>query len=115
MRGGHSGVDIDENRGNALVELAKILTEQEDIEGIGELFGGDADNAIPRSAHAKILFRGDRDGLHNWAREKTLEIQTRTDNTKVEITIEETDHDGEFHEKHILHSISELGSGVETW
>lgn len=57
MRGGHSGVDIDENRGNALIELAKILTEREDIEGIGELLGGDADNAIPRSAHAKILFQ----------------------------------------------------------
>ena len=115
MRGGHSGVDIDENRGNALVELAKILTEREDIEGIGELLGGDADNAIPRSAHAKILFRGDRDELHNWAREKTLEIQTRTDNTKVEITIEETDHDGDFHEKHILHAFVSLDSGVETW
>ena len=115
MRGGHSGVDIDENRGNALIELAKILTEREDIEGIGELLGGDADNAIPRSAHAKILFRGDRDELHNWAREKTLEIQTRTDNTKVEITIEETDHDGDFHEKHILHAFVSLDSGVETW
>ncbi len=115
MRGGHSGVDIDENRGNALIELAKILTEREDIEGIGELLGGDADNAIPRSAHAKILFQWDRDELHNWAQEKTLEIQTRTDNTKVEITIEETVHDGEFHKKHILQAFVSLDSGVETW
>ncbi len=67
MRGGHSGVEIVENRGNALVELAKIITEREDIEGIGELLGGDADNAIPRSAHAKVLFTGVREELDTWA------------------------------------------------
>lgn len=115
MRGGHSGVEIVENRGNALIELAKILTEREDIEGIGELLGGDADNAIPRSAHAKILFTGVKEELDTWVQEKTLEIQTKTDNTKVEITIEETEHDGEFHEKHILHTFVSLDSGVETW
>lgn len=115
MRGGHSGVEIVENRGNALIELSKILAEREDIEGIGELLGGDADNAIPRSAYAKILFRGDRNELHNWVQEKTLEIQTRTVNTKVEITIEETEHAGGFHEKHILHTFVSLDSGVETW
>lgn len=113
MRWGHSGVDIDENRWNALIELAQLLAEREDIHGISEIHGGDADNAIPRSAHAKVLFGWDKEELHNWIQEKTLTIQEKTQNTKVEITIEETEHSGDFYEKHVFHSISELGSGVE--
>jgi dipeptidase D len=113
MRWGHSGVDIDENRWNALIELAQLLTEREDIHSISEIHGGDADNAIPRSAHAKVLFGWDQKELHNWIQEKTLTIQEKTGNTKVEILIEETEHSGDFYEKHIFHSISKLGSGVE--
>jgi dipeptidase D len=113
MRWGHSGVDIDENRWNALIELAQLLAEREDIHGISEIHGGDADNAIPRSAHTKVLFEWDREELGNWIQEKTIEIQEKTQNTKVEITIEETEHSGDFYEKHIFHSISEVGSGVE--
>jgi di/tripeptidase len=37
MRGGHSGVDILDTRGNALVELTKIITERDDIIGIAEI------------------------------------------------------------------------------
>lgn len=61
MQGGHSGVDILDTRGNALIELAKILSERDNIVGISEIYGGDADNAIPRSGRATILFNGDNE------------------------------------------------------
>ena len=92
-------MEIVENRGNAVIYLAKIIAERDDIKSIGEIHGGDADNAIPRNAHAKVLFTG----IH-----EELEIREKTQNDKVEITIEETQHSGDFYEKHILHSISQI-------
>jgi dipeptidase D len=56
MRGGHSGVDIHEQRANALHVLARgldaILAET-DLR-VGSLTGGTAHNAIPRDAEAVV-------------------------------------------------------------
>ncbi|MBU0673941.1 MAG: aminoacyl-histidine dipeptidase [Proteobacteria bacterium] len=54
LRGGHSGVDIHEQRGNANVILAQVLhklTASFDFQLAG-LQGGSAHNAIPRAAEA---------------------------------------------------------------
>lgn len=53
MLGGHSGFDIDKKHGNSNIELAKILTEIEDIE-IVDFYGGDKFNVIPSEASAKF-------------------------------------------------------------
>ena len=57
LRGGHSGVNIHEGRGNAIVELVRVLLELPD-EGGGlrliRLQGGNARNAIPREAEAVL-------------------------------------------------------------
>ena len=56
LPGGHSGVDIDKNRGNAiklLVDLLKNISEVIDLQ-ISMLDGGTLDNAIPREAFAII-------------------------------------------------------------
>lgn len=57
LRGGHSGVDIHERRGNALRLLARVLEEiRRDIDlEVISLSGGNAHNAIPRNAEALIL------------------------------------------------------------
>ena len=56
LRGGHSGVDIHEQRGNAVKLLARMLWEaKEDFKFyITEIKGGEKHNAIPREAYAKV-------------------------------------------------------------
>ncbi|MBS6161501.1 MAG: aminoacyl-histidine dipeptidase [Firmicutes bacterium] len=55
--GGHSGAEIDKNRGNATFVLARFLKEakEQGAYAISELNGGLKDNAIPRTAQALIL------------------------------------------------------------
>jgi len=56
LRGGHSGVDIHEQRGNAIKILARMLWKASKNFDffITEITGGDKHNAIPREATAKI-------------------------------------------------------------
>ncbi len=51
LLGGHSGVDIDKGRVNAIKLLASLLLDISAFE-LSELSGGNADNAIPREAYA---------------------------------------------------------------
>jgi dipeptidase D len=64
LRGGHSGVDIHEQRGNAVKLLTRMLWKAKDDYKfyITEIKGGDKHNAIPREAYAKIsVEKGDKD------------------------------------------------------
>ena len=57
LRGGHSGVDAHEQRGNAVKLLARILWKANYVSDgimIADFSGGDKHNAIPREAHAII-------------------------------------------------------------
>ncbi len=57
LRGGHSGVDILENRANAIKLLTRVLLAAmaEDLElDVVTMAGGSKHNAIPREAHAII-------------------------------------------------------------
>ncbi len=56
LRGGHSGVDIHEERGNAIKLLVRALRRLESSQGIRlcTLTGGTARNALPREAFATI-------------------------------------------------------------
>ncbi|HKM48967.1 MAG TPA: M20/M25/M40 family metallo-hydrolase, partial [Terriglobales bacterium] len=57
LRGGHSGVDIHQGRGNALRIMGgvlQILLDRLPVE-IAEINGGSAQNAIPREAAAWVL------------------------------------------------------------
>lgn len=57
LHGGHSGIDIHLQRGNAVQLLARILTAGRDAGSprIAELSGGNAHNAIPREARATLV------------------------------------------------------------
>ncbi|EMR73888.1 Peptidase M20C, Xaa-His dipeptidase [Thermoplasmatales archaeon SCGC AB-539-N05] len=56
LRGGHSGVDAHEQRGNAIKLLARMLwkTSQNYDFYLADIRGGDKHNAIPREAYAKV-------------------------------------------------------------
>nr|WP_296006974.1 aminoacyl-histidine dipeptidase [uncultured Blautia sp.] len=57
LAGGHSGAEIDKNRANATLILARFLKEakEQGEYAISELSGGLKDNAIPRTASALVL------------------------------------------------------------
>ena len=57
LMGGHSGVDIHEERGNAIVFLASIIDALQNATDcrIVSMQGGDKHNAIPREAFATLL------------------------------------------------------------
>jgi dipeptidase D len=57
LQGGHSGLDINMGRGNAIKILANYLGQlRNEVDlGLVDFAGGDKHNAIPREAFAKIL------------------------------------------------------------
>ncbi len=57
LKGGHSGVDIHEERGNAIVFIATIIDNilKNTKSSLASINGGDKHNAIPREAFANIL------------------------------------------------------------
>ncbi|OGS40598.1 MAG: cytosol nonspecific dipeptidase [Euryarchaeota archaeon RBG_13_31_8] len=66
LRGGHSGVDIHEQRGNAVKLLARMLWKaSSDYDFyITEITGGDKHNAIPREAISKVsINKKDKDNF----------------------------------------------------
>ena len=56
-QGGHSGVDINRGRANAIKVLAALLREAKETLpfSISEIHGGNADNAIPSDAYAVVV------------------------------------------------------------
>ncbi|TXT29970.1 MAG: dipeptidase D [Rhodocyclaceae bacterium] len=69
LRGGHSGVDIHEERGNAIKLLVRVLRELEEVTPLRlvDLVGGSARNALPREAVATVAVPGGRGGrLAGW-------------------------------------------------
>jgi dipeptidase D len=93
LRGGHSGVDIHEQRGNAIKLLARILwkTAQSHTFFLLDIKGGDKHNAIPREAYAKLsIERKEKNAFVTAvkAEEKEIleEIKPIDPNFKVEVT-----------------------------
>jgi dipeptidase D len=93
LKGGHSGVDIHQGRGNALRILGGVLQVMVDrlpVE-IAEINGGSAQNAIPREAAALVLADPARESeLKSLA--ATAETDYRTDlggfDSGLQITVE---------------------------
>ena len=89
LKGGHSGTEIDKGRINAIKTLVDIITEIPDM-GISSISGGNADNAIPRSAEAiiSVYFDEQDDYAKEYLIDKTIAaiIDKEPD---VKITLEE--------------------------
>lgn len=65
LRGGHSGVDIHEQRANALKLIARLVWKVNEYHDIvlAEIHGGDKHNAIPREAYATIGVKLDEEEI----------------------------------------------------
>jgi len=84
LRGGHSGLEIDKGRGNAIKILTRVLLE---LSGLGArlsaIEGGNKHNAIPREAEATVFLP-----MKNWEdavrRVEEMEVLLRNEVSTVE-------------------------------
>jgi dipeptidase D len=90
LRGGHSGCDIHENRGNAIKLLAKVLsTAGCDATQIASISGGSKRNVIPREASADLLGpAGLTKALHAAAEAVASEAQMEAGEPQIAIHVE---------------------------
>lgn len=110
LLGGHSGMDINDNRGNSIKVLAKILENIKSEITIGEFNAGSLDNIIPSSASLKI-FGSNLEELEN-AKEKAIE---EFEDVKGELKIDINEASGKSYSKDlsekIIKMIIEIPSG----
>lgn len=110
LLGGHSGMDINDNRGNSIKVLAKILENVKSEITIGEFNAGSLDNIIPSSGSLKI-FGSNLEELEN-AKEKAIE-EFKDVKGELEININEASgksYSKDLSEK-IIKMIIEIPSG----
>lgn len=91
LKGGHSGCDIHEQRGNAIKILARILwkVKKEMEMRIIDISGGDKHNAIPREAEATVAVKDAerfREIVNSEAKDILEEIKPVDPDMKVEIS-----------------------------
>ncbi len=90
LRGGHSGLEINEGRGNANKLLARVAHDLL-IEFDSQLAcfeGGNMRNAIPREASAVLLFNPeDMEGLEEYIREYEAQLNSEYASIESDITL----------------------------
>ena len=77
LRGGHSGIEIDDNRANAIKILAEVLREL-NLRGkvqLSSIEGGTALNVIPSSAYAVIVTDLNLDDVKNFVDEVAAQVK----------------------------------------
>ena len=113
LLGGHSGIEINDNRGNAIKVIGSFLDNIGGDFTIGEFNSGNLDNVIPSEGIVKV-YGPSLDTLEN-AKEKTLE---EFDGIKgdLEILIEEDKGDSYSKEltDRLLNIIRKIPTGVNT-
>lgn len=96
LRGGHSGLEINQGRGNANKLLARIthdLLIEFDCQ-LADFEGGNMRNAIPREAHATLIFNPeDMEGLEEYISEYETQLNAEyaTIEENISLKIEETE------------------------
>ncbi|MEM0467332.1 MAG: aminoacyl-histidine dipeptidase [Candidatus Thermoplasmatota archaeon] len=96
LRGGHSGVNIHEQRGNAIKILARLLWKAARHHEffISDLKGGDKHNAIPREAYATIaIARAEKTAFTTFLTNEAAVIldEIKPIDPDVNLSIQETD------------------------
>lgn len=90
LRGGHSGLEINEGRGNANKLLARIVHDiliEFDCQ-MASFEGGNMRNAIPREANTVLLFNPeDMDGLDEYIKEYEAQINAEYETIESDITL----------------------------
>lgn len=90
LRGGHSGLEINEGRGNANKLLARVVHDllvEFDCQ-LAEFEGGNMRNAIPREAHAVLVFNPqDMDGLEDYVKEYEAQLNAEYAPIEKDVTL----------------------------
>lgn len=91
LQGGHSGVEIHKERGNANLLMARLLWDLADVEaGVVKCQGGMADNAIPRETTAILVIPDGKkepfeERLHRFEKEVAAELATKDPGFRVSV------------------------------
>jgi dipeptidase D len=95
LKGGHSGVDINLGRANAIKCLNRALTNiaKDQMLMLVEISGGNKRNAIPREATARILVE-DAEKARIVAKAVEAQLQDQFEGIEDDVTIECTDFSG---------------------
>lgn len=89
LKGGHSGVEINAGRENAIRLLAEAVSAVFDVR-LFDLFGGNADNAIPRYAECTAYTSLDKDALE----ERLWSVLTKYKVSEPDMTLTVTEDGG---------------------
>ncbi len=105
LQGGHSGVEIDKERGNAVSLLGRVLDVlgREHSFAIAQMEGGLKDNAIPREASAVILAETETVGEEICASLKKLDQELKKEFQTADAGIAVTCRKLENGKKSVLH------------
>lgn len=119
MQWGHSGEDIRHYRGNALIEILKVIQELPSITHIGEIIGGEADNAIPHSAKVIVSYSGHPNLLRNELSHLQKLLRTKYKHDTISLSVEQIDTDIPLYERALLlpiiSEILDVWTGVQVW
>lgn len=91
LKGGHSGIEIHKQRGNAIKILARLLWEasQEHAFHLSEINGGSKHNAIPREASAIIAVdKNDKDKFISHLKKEIENIKEELKSVDPDLTVE---------------------------
>ena len=113
MEGGHSGYEIDNEKGNSIIELVKLLSQIRDIK-ISNFKGGTKFNVIPSKAECEFYSKENLETLKEIV--KTYENSERKKFAELSITLceikEKKDAISESESKEFLKSIESFKHGV---
>lgn len=121
FKGGHSGLDIDKGRANAIAQLNRLIWKLDAEFGLdlARIKGGSAHNAIPREAAATIMVDKSKvENVEEFAVDFADKINTEYGKKEadVNITVEPTDAPGEVitgeSKNRVLNFIYALPNGV---
>ncbi|HER44159.1 MAG TPA: aminoacyl-histidine dipeptidase, partial [Candidatus Eisenbacteria bacterium] len=123
LKGGHSGIDIHEKRGNAIKILARVLLKALESQPchLVSLQGGSKRNAIPREAAAELMvLETGVDELAEVIGEETAKIKTELGELESDLTVLLEPSEQSFtkvldaeSQKRILNLLNDLPHGVE--
>lgn len=123
LKGGHSGIEIDKHRGNAIKLLGRLLYTLNERIGIDISFvmGGEKMNAIARSAKARIYVNSnDIDEFQNIIQmyQEIFANELKQSDPNVTISIEDADHDnmvfGDSVTRRFIHLLRLFPNGIQS-
>lgn len=122
LQGGHSGTEINQNRGNANKIMGELLSQLEKVDSFDfiEISGGSKDNAIPRSAKSIIASNSNTLEKNILAITKNISDKYATHEPNMDFQLEIAPIDKisaisqkDFHK--YIEAIEKLPTGVNTW